>query len=585
MKDSFFTNIKRNYFTVTFYFFIYFALLLFLPNHIFYLILKIAGLVTFLIITAHTYGIHKLFPFLTQKQPQHASTPEESKSSDQDHSNDSSINVEDYFEKYIHNFIITLKSISEADSVFIYLYNEFKNRFKLKQFLSSHKDKLNLEEYIPEESGLFQIIIKNPKPLIEREIELSPKFLPYYLKPISKEGTIIIFPFFYLGKFYGIICLDKMGNNSISQEKIIKIEKIIKNFEIFVNFSSQLFEFQVKSKLEKSYIEISNSFNTSFSSDQIWEITQHFLTKIFSFDRAMIVLTETSHPVEESQAFIHQIIGENAGFSPGYEFSLSDGVVSWSILQRQSIKIMDVYKRNKKLYRFSPNETNQLPTRSLLVSPIVSENLTYGAIVLESQAPYQYGNMEKELLHFLTQQLGHAIRRIMLHERLLVGQSRDPELNIWNTKTLKERIEEELLRSQRFQHPFSVVLFQFEILSAVNDYLDINKKHLMKKIISIIQEESRRIDWMGAVSDMEISLLLFETPLEGAKIFTTRILNVLKQNLVNEELVNIQLKVYASISTYPLIAKSAEEIFATLKQGIQKSKEKGSFTYSISTNE
>jgi diguanylate cyclase (GGDEF)-like protein len=402
--------------------------------------------------------------------------------------------------------------------------------------------------------------------MIEKEIEISPKFLPYYKEKISSSGTLVLFPFNYLGKFFGMICLDHPDAQAISQEKIVKAEKLVRNYEIFFNFSSQLFEYQLKHKLEKSYAKIANKFNTSLSSDELWDVAHEFLTNYFKFDRALLILTDSPTPVEESNIIIHRIFGTGSGFSEGDEYLLNDGVVAWCILQKQSIKFNDVYKRNKKLYRFTPDEPNHLATRSIVISPLVSENFTYGAIVLESQFPYQYGETEKELLNFLSQQLSHALRRIILFEKMAMYQAKDPELEVWNSKAFKERLEEEILRSQRFQHPFSVILFNVRFASGTNDFMDMDQKKILKEIIKIIKSESRKIDWIGTIQGNDISILLLETDQEGAKIYIQRILNHLRQASKTEIFANIRIIISVSHSSFPVMAKSSEEIFNQLKR-------------------
>lgn len=551
-------------------------LLFFLPGTTFLISLKIifvAGLIFYLWSTGEIQPLFQQFLSNPEAQVNPAEMKRESQESE------TGVRIETDFEKYVQSLIQTIKGISGADSVFLYFYNQYKDHFKLKAHLTDHHQQVRLSEYLPSQSGIFPVVLQEKKNIIEKDIELSPRYLPYYSSTIASRGTILIFPFYYANHLAGIFCIDKNGAESIEQTVIIRIEKLVRNFEIFFRFSSQLFDLQIRHKLEESYIEIANTFNPLSSSAELWESVEKFLHRLFSFDRAMIVLLQSHDEASDPYLLIHQVLGDSGGFVPGMQFPMSEGTIQWVISQKQTIRIHDLHQRDKKLYRFEPDEKNHLPSRSLLIAPIISTRESFGAIVLESLEPYSYGDIEKNLLQFLGSQLGHSLQRIMNYERLLVTRAKDPEFNVWTETAFQERLEEEIARAKRFQQIFSLVYLQFEFTPQTGDFHETDPKVLLKPMIHLIKNSSRKIDFIALLPHGKLAILLVQTSASGAQEYLKRIFLQI-QNIIQQELfIHFQVDVFGGITSFPETGPTSQEILRRLEHALTISREKGPFSF------
>ncbi|GAB4170252.1 MAG: hypothetical protein Kow00108_04230 [Calditrichia bacterium] len=563
--------------------FVLLVILHFLPSTLGFLIIKISFTLVLLAAVAFSQ-LGKIDQFLNRHLPQREeeNAKHDLRISEGDKPEETTIDPEEMFSKYISHFCQMVKKSTGVDSIFIYYHNEFKHHFKLDHHHSHHKPEvLNLTTYIEDDSGLFHIIKKSKSILVENNVEISPKTVPYYSSHITDEGSIALIPFYFDKIFAGIIALDSSQPNHFTDKIKELLRHFAEQFQVQFIVSNQLFEYIEKNKLEKGYIEIANTFNKTVGTDEILNKSQSFIRELFTFDRAMIVLGEDMETHEEGTGFIHSILGINGGFNENFRFNLKDGLIGWSMLQNQPIKIVDTYKRPKKVFRFFENEPNQLATRSILISPIATENETFGALILESQKPYCYGDLEKTMLTFLAKQMAYSIQRSKIHDQLMKQQTKHFDLQIWNYNSFQERLQEEISRSQRFQKCFSVVLFRIDFISKINDYQQLENTKLLKKIIQFIQAESRKIDWIGYYDENEIVILLLETDHEGAAIYTKRILQNIYKRRFEEEFANLDLKIYASGSTFPTFANSFTSILDQLRSGLDIANQEAPFSFYI----
>ncbi len=553
-------------------------LLIILPSTMWWIISKIVILIFVLVLLFYkNKSINNLFRFIAKEK--HSEKPAASEEIPKEETeNSSNSSIEDDFNYYIDQFIASFKKVLNGKTCSIFLYHKGKKVFKLKTHLTDYPELFLADKEISDEMGLFHIVLKNNTAIIENELSLEPRFLPYYKESVeenNKNGSAAFFPFKYRGEIVGVITIDTEITGMFGAKELQLAREMVAQFEIQFRSSNQLFELQSESQRNKSFIEISNIFNNNLYFEEIWEESQSLFEKYLSWDRISIILTNNHNPTDNDFAYIHTIWGVTGGLQDGFEFQLNDGIVTWCIINKKPFNINDMFKRKSAAYRFIPAENNQLQIRSMLIIPIITDDSTFGAIMLESQEPYLYSHQDKVMVQFLARQIGFSLERTIQQEKLTNLIQKDVELGIWNYQSFVDRMSVEIARCIRFDSEFSAILFKINLSSKELMQNMQDNYPVIKEILENMQKMSRSFDWFGRLDQFHIAVMLFETSTKGAAVFAQKVINKMKNRLNPEDVNQAKYSVNASISTYPSLSGDLETMIQDLKTGINKSVNSG----------
>jgi diguanylate cyclase (GGDEF)-like protein len=111
--------------------------------------------------------------------------------------------------------------------------------------------------------------------------------------------------------------------------------------------------------------------------------------------------------------------------------------------------------------------------------------------------------------------------------RLKETSFKDEVTGLYNRRFFSLRLEEELSRYRRFNHPVSVVLLDLDGFKAVNDdYGHTVGDDTLREVAQILMKHSRGINVVSRYGGDEFAVLLVETSKAGARLYADRIREV-----------------------------------------------------------
>ena len=112
--------------------------------------------------------------------------------------------------------------------------------------------------------------------------------------------------------------------------------------------------------------------------------------------------------------------------------------------------------------------------------------------------------------------------------RLKEYSFKDEVTGLYNRRFFTMRLDEELARYRRFNHPASVVLLDLDGFKAVNDDLGhVVGDETLRDIAQILMKHSRGINVVSRYGGDEFAILLVETSKAGARLYADRIRQVI----------------------------------------------------------
>jgi len=111
--------------------------------------------------------------------------------------------------------------------------------------------------------------------------------------------------------------------------------------------------------------------------------------------------------------------------------------------------------------------------------------------------------------------------------RLKETSFKDEVTGLYNRRFFTLRLEEELSRYRRFNHPVSVVLLDLDFFKAVNDeFGHVAGDDTLRGVAQILMKHSRGINVVSRYGGDEFAVLLVETSKAGARLYADRIREV-----------------------------------------------------------
>jgi diguanylate cyclase (GGDEF)-like protein len=112
--------------------------------------------------------------------------------------------------------------------------------------------------------------------------------------------------------------------------------------------------------------------------------------------------------------------------------------------------------------------------------------------------------------------------------RLKEYSFKDEVTGLYNRRFFTMRLDEELARHRRFNHPASVVLLDLDGFKAVNDDLGhAVGDETLRDVAQVLQKHSRGINVVSRYGGDEFAILLVETSKAGARLYADRIRQVI----------------------------------------------------------
>lgn len=155
----------------------------------------------------------------------------------------------------------------------------------------------------------------------------------------------------------------------------------------------------------------------------------------------------------------------------------------------------------------------------------------------------------------------------------------DKLTGLHDQKYFMARLEEELSRSRRYKRPLTVVLFEINYNYFMPEY---NIRWamvytLLKQFGALLLRQLRNVDIGGRYGGEMFTVLLPETPLEGAKIATERIRQeVEKHTFIGDNVVEeVRLALNGGMASFPQHGKTPREIISSAHQGLLISRNQG----------
>ncbi|PCM44254.1 GGDEF domain-containing protein [Marinobacter sp. ANT_B65] len=152
-----------------------------------------------------------------------------------------------------------------------------------------------------------------------------------------------------------------------------------------------------------------------------------------------------------------------------------------------------------------------------VIFPMVVEGFPEGFLIARSER--RLDAHELSVISSVVPSLAGALERQRLLQKLIEKALFDQLTGLYNRAGIEELLSSELVRSQRYGNPLSVMVFDIDHFKSVNDtYGHDAGDRVLKEVALRVKDSMRSVDFVGRWGGEEFLVILAETPLSNAAI-------------------------------------------------------------------
>jgi len=208
--------------------------------------------------------------------------------------------------------------------------------------------------------------------------------------------------------------------------------------------------------------------------------------------------------------------------------------------------------------------------------PIMSKRSVFGVLLaLNDSKKKLFNERDIYFLQTLANQAAIAFENYLLYKKLKYESVTDELTGVHNYRFLLRALKMEIKRTKRFEGIFSFLMLDVDNLKEYND----RNGHLygskaLKIIAGLIKGKCREIDIVAKYGGDEFSVILPHTDLTGAKCFSQRILESVRNYKFDGE-TSVGLTCSIGISIFPDDSRTLEEIISNADKALYYAKTQG----------
>ena len=205
----------------------------------------------------------------------------------------------------------------------------------------------------------------------------------------------------------------------------------------------------------------------------------------------------------------------------GAIIKMGEGAAGFAAKNRETIIIDDYSNWSGKMEEYADTGI-----RAALASPMIIGERLIGTIgIFHLDTGKRFNEENRRLLSMFAQHAAIAMDNAMLFEKVQHMARTDSVTSLLNRRALLEMGEKEILRSQRLDHPVSVLMVDLDDFKVINDqYSHLAGDQALRKTASVLRENLRTIDIIGRYGGDEFIIVLPESNEFDAKATCERLL-------------------------------------------------------------
>ncbi len=382
----------------------------------------------------------------------------------------------------------------------------------------------------------------------------------FILAVVWRDLRLVLFSIFIVSVMFGVFNYFRLFgfelDVNIEQFLTLSLFFIVAIFYVFLSklltddarLSNRMME---ENRIAEVMVEITKALSSSLNSDDVLFAIAYRLREVLEAEECSIVRIDPKTGVAQ-----FMVKSSESG----------DGNIDIDLEQYPVLK--QSYESRKLL--FMPDAK----PCGLLAVPMVAQDSVLGLIYIRStKLSPMLSETSVRFFEVMASTAANAFRNAQLFEEVEHRARTDFLTGLPNHRFFQTTLSIELGRAQRHNHPLSLFIIDLDFLKEVNDRFGHPSGDLViRTIAETIRSTCREIDFAARYGGEEFTVILPETPLNGAIQLADRI----RERIAAQQFPGIgSITASIGVSNYPVNALSKEDLIRVADQALYVAKNGG----------
>lgn len=270
---------------------------------------------------------------------------------------------------------------------------------------------------------------------------------------------------------------------------------------------------------------------------------------------------------DSKRTVIRIVASQNSPFQNDSLISTENSIIGTTISKQEPLFIQKNHSK----------EIENTGALNCISVPLSIDDFPIGALmVIESNLSNHFSKGDLELLLLFARQAAIALRNCQLIEDAQKKADTDSLTGLTNHRHFFELANNEFLRSIRYHHPLSALMFDIDHFKDVNDtYGHGLGDQVLISIANLCTQLFRSIDIVGRYGGEEFAVLLTETPLHTAKEVAERLRRSIAALVISHEGISISVTISTGIASLKLGCPSINVLISQADEALYSAKSAG----------
>lgn len=231
----------------------------------------------------------------------------------------------------------------------------------------------------------------------------------------------------------------------------------------------------------------------------------------------------------------------------------------------------------------SPEITTPTGPHARAIAPLLINQELIGMLVVQGKfGAEDFSSDDLKLLTGVAALAAPAVRNAQLYEVARLQADTDALTGVFNHRRIQERIDEELERARRYEHPLTIIMVDLDNFKLFNDvYGHLIGDRVLQTIAECLRANVRTTDYVGRYGGDEFMLVLPETDGNGALELANRLLNDVAARDITVNGTRLPLSISLGIASFPNNSTTKHELLAHADTALYESKHSGGRTVRV----
>ena len=327
-----------------------------------------------------------------------------------------------------------VNEVTQADSVFIYLFDERKENLTLMASKLPHKKMLGQFELKVGE-GITGWVAKENKPVaIKKNAYQDARFKSFDVLPEDRYEAFLSVPIVYKGKAIGVINIQHKKPHDYSTQTVNMIRTIAKQVGGVIEHAILYEQTRLKAMQFDSLVKVSQSITSENYLDEILSLIVVVTAEMLNSKICSIMLLDEKKK-EELVIKATQSLSEEYKQKPNLKVDRS--LLGEVVKGKKPLMFQDVRKEQKYFYRDLAVKEN---LTSMIAVPMIVKDTAIGVISVYTKELHAFTEEETEVLQMVANQAAVAVENTKLMQEALKAKE------ALETRKLVERAKGILMR-------------------------------------------------------------------------------------------------------------------------------------------